>query len=131
MTSTPWKPMRPPDDPLDDERGQGRGQRRIERRVDDVRRHHPGQIGVARERQQVGVEMVRLDGRQRQMAVDAGAAMARRVLADRLHAGGEQPVGEGAAEAGDHGGILGEGAVADDVVRARDPTGRAPAPRPC
>ncbi len=29
--------------------------------VNDVRRHHPRQIRVAGERQQVGVEMVRLD----------------------------------------------------------------------
>ena len=62
----------------------------VPRGIDDVRRHGPGEVGVQGKRQQIGVQVVRLDPRQREVAVHPGAAMARRVLADRLDAGGEQ-----------------------------------------
>ena len=74
------------DDRLDHGRGQCRRQRGIPGRIDDVRRHGPGQVGVQGERQQIGIQIVGLDARQRQMAVHPRAAMPGRMLADRLHA---------------------------------------------
>ena len=66
---------------LDHRRGQRRRQGRVPGRIDDVRRHGPRQVGVQGERQQIGVQIVRLDPRQRQMAVDPRPPMPRRVLA--------------------------------------------------
>src|ERR1019366_980222 len=75
-------------DALDDERRESRGQGRVECRVDDVSSHHPRQIRVARERQEVGVEMVRLHRREGQMAEDRGAAVAWGGTADWWPSGG-------------------------------------------
>ncbi len=118
------------DDRPDHGRGQCRRQGGVQRGIDDVRRHHPGQVGVQGERQHIGVEVVGLDARQREMAVHPGAAMAGRVLADRLDAGGQQPRGHGAAQARDGERVLRQRAVADDRVRRRGSPGPAPARRP-
>ena len=67
------------------------GRARVPGGIDDVRRHGPGQVGIQGKRQQIGLESVRLHERQREMAVHPGAAVARRMLAHRLHAGGQQP----------------------------------------
>ena len=52
------------------------------------------------------------------MAVGGGAAVTRNVLDDALHAARLQPVQRRAAEGGDHVRVAGEGALADNLVRA-------------
>ncbi len=105
------------DDRLDHRRRQCRRQGGVPGGIDDVRRHGPGQVGVQGERQQIGIQVVRLDPRQRQMAVDARAAMAGRVLPDRLNAGGEQPRCQRAPQRRHLSRLPGQGPIADDRVR--------------
>ena len=56
-----------------------------------MRGHHPGQVGICARTAADRPSVRRLDHRQRQVAVGPRAAVPGRVLADRLHAGGQQP----------------------------------------
>ena len=98
--------------------GLGGGMIHVARVVADVCGHQPGQVGVALERDEVGGGNVVQHG-ELQMAVRAGTAVAGGVLADRLNSRREKALAEGAAEARDPLRIVGEGAVADDVVAVR------------
>ena len=115
-----------------DHRGRG-GRRpvRVDRRVDDMRGHRHRHVGERAERHEVArrrtSSAVSTTGRL-SMAVDMGAAVAGDVLDDRHHARRRgSPSHAARPSPATMLRIVGEGAVADDVVRAGHPAGRAPA----
>ena len=97
VTSTPWNPIRWRMIRWMINGREGRGLRRIVCRIDDVRGHHPGQIGIGGKWQQVGIEIVGLHDGQRQVAVDPRPSVTGGVFADRLNTGRQQSLGEGPA----------------------------------
>jgi hypothetical protein len=107
------------DDPLDDRARGGRRLVGIDRRVDHMRADAHRHVAEQPERPEVGAAQLFKRGvhaRQRMVAVDGGAAMARHVLDHRQDAAGEKAFAGGAAEFRHQLRVVAEGAVADDGV---------------
>lgn len=104
-------------------RRQGRWAFRIDGGEHHVRGHRVRRIRVDLEREEIGSreEIERFfHYRQLQVAVGAGAAMARNVLDHRRDASGNEAGARFAAELADQRRIAGKRSVADDAVGARD-----------
>ena len=111
------------DDLLDDLAGGGGRVIGIDGAEDDMRRHRHRQVGELAERREiVALQLAErgVDGRQLEMRVGEGAAVAGDMLHDRQHAARHQAFGGGAAHRGDDIRLLAVGALADDVAGAFD-----------
>ena len=106
------------DDPLDDTRRQRGRMVRVQMRIDDMGRHQPGQRHIGAKRRDVVRQIIGAHHRQGQMRIRQGAAMARRMLAHRLHPGRKQTGGNRPRQSRHHMRICAIAAITHHAMRS-------------